>query len=878
MVWKTFLRLVLAAIGCGVLLAGVTAVRWRFGGTLDDFEGPFRPVEWSFNAGEEFEGASGAYVRSQKAARTGRYGGEIRFDFSQGGRYVQVLYPLRYRGPLTGLRFWVKGFAGHRLGLRVKDANDQVFQKELGLVPPRWEELRVAFNDWTESWGGPNDGVLKQPVRGIALVIVNSSPETRGSIWVDDVRRWDARLPQPPSRKRLPPHPRLLTSRAELDEARRRVRSEPWAREMLEEMERQCRAEVANGIAVPEKGGQCEHWYACPTHGASLRYEGPRRHVCPVDGQVFTGWPYDDVGVALEHKRLRRLVRNAAVIYALTGNPDWRDVTQRILMGYTIFYPSYPIHDIHGEPGKGGKAWAQSLDEAVWLIHLMQAADLVWDTFAEQGRQRFVRDLVTPAVEEVIRPARLRFHNIQCWHNAAVGLAGYLTGNRDWIAESVDGSRGFWAQLQNMVNQDGQWSEGSWGYHFYALEPLIILAEAAHHCGENLYSETVRSMFLAPLDAAMPDGTLPAFNDSNRLALSRYDLYETALRRLGDRRFSIPLHDREGWSFRALLHGVRPLPDVAGLRPQSRTMKDAGYAILTRGSGSNVAWVCVKYGPHGGDHGHPDKNNLVFYRNGRMVLDDPGIGAYLTPLADGWYKTTVAHNTVVRDLRSQHQTTGVLVAFSADEPMPMALTDARDALGSTRFRRAVYLLDHNTLVILDLLHETAGEASVKDIVWHPSGRWETALPGRPVPTEEALGYRYLRDLHETSGRRWSGQVKLGNDTVHIQMVTSSDVLFRAGTGVGAHTDDRVPVAFARLKATSAAVATVVSVHATKQPPAVTFQSIQGADGSEIPPGHAAVIDVITPGERWRLVANPDGRPLRFGTHSQAKRIVAERLD
>ena len=62
-----------------------------------------------------------------------------------------------------------------------------------------------------------------------------------------------------------------------------------------------------------------------------------------------------------------------------------------------------------------------------------------------------------------------------------------------------------------------------------------------------------------------------------------------------------------------------------------------------------ATWLCLKYGPHGGGHGHPDKNNFVLYARGKVLFPDPGTRPYGSPLHNGWDKITLAHNTLVVD-------------------------------------------------------------------------------------------------------------------------------------------------------------------------------------------------------------------------------------
>jgi len=62
--------------------------------------------------------------------------------------------------------------------------------------------------------------------------------------------------------------------------------------------------------ALPPEGGQWSMWYICPQHSVSLRYEGPARNVCPIDGKNYSGWPYDQVIYSRMHDYLAGIARD----------------------------------------------------------------------------------------------------------------------------------------------------------------------------------------------------------------------------------------------------------------------------------------------------------------------------------------------------------------------------------------------------------------------------------------------------------------------------------------------------------------------------------------------------------------------------------------
>src|SRR5262249_32506230 len=266
-----------------------------------------------------------------------------------------------------------------------------------------------------------------------------------------------------------------------------------------------------------------------------------------------------------------------------------------------------------------------SLSEASWLIDIAQGADLVWMTLQENDRETIEVKLLRPALEQVILPRRLGIHNIQCRHNSAIGLVGLLLGDQQLISRAInDPSVGFRQQIEKGVLGDGMWLEGSSGYHFFTVAGLWPLAEAARHCGIDLYGKDFKKMFDGPLSLAMPDFVLPNFNDSGTVPLqNQSDLYELAYARFADASY-VPLLQRSGRSGRlALLFGVPNLPSGSNLPVvHSHNSPASGYAILESGgktgrggSSSNATWLCIKYGPHGGGHGHPDKNTFILYAN-----------------------------------------------------------------------------------------------------------------------------------------------------------------------------------------------------------------------------------------------------------------------
>jgi len=88
-----------------------------------------------------------------------------------------------------------------------------------------------------------------------------------------------------------------------------------------------------------------------------------------------------------------------------------------------------------------------------------------------------------------------------------------------------------------------------------------------------------------------------------------------------------------------------------------------GVGILRFGDSSDQETIFMKYGSHGLSHGHFDKLNFLFYDQGKEIIKDYGAARFVNveQKFGGRYlkenktfaKQTIAHNTVVVDMKSQ---------------------------------------------------------------------------------------------------------------------------------------------------------------------------------------------------------------------------------
>lgn len=539
---------------------------------------------------------------------------------------------------------------------------------------------------------------------------------------------------------------------------------------------------ATSGLTPPDEPGGFYHGYFCPDHAVELMFEParPGAHACPVDGRVFAGEPYDSAWRWFVNHRLSVGAFELALLWRLDGDEEHRRRAAQILLGYAQRYGGYPVGT--GRPQARGKATFQSLDEAVWLIPLARAHDLLRDALPAGQRRHIEQDLLRPAAAHVRRERLHRIHNIECWHNAALAAVGHGLDDADLVAAARDGEFGFHRQLADGVGADGLWWEGSSSYHFYALWALVAHAMVSEVADPGLrQAGRLREMIRAPVDLAAPDGRLPATNDCwffSSLAGTvchgvppAAGFYEVAWAWYGDPAFAAVLartyrtQPRDG--VEALLYGADLPAAAAAPAARSLNLEPSGLVVLrTAAAPPEQGHLVLKYGPHGGGHGHPDKLALSLWAAGEPVSVDLGTPGYGIGLNQTWYRQTVSHNTVVVDGRSQPEAEGRLRRFDDGSEAQFAVADAEvawaeGAYAGVQMRRTVLWRE---AYFLDLFRVRCAAPRQLDWVFRVRGRRAGAMAGAPHP--EALvgdGYGHIAETCALEARsplqlgwRWPG--------------------------------------------------------------------------------------------------------------------------
>jgi hypothetical protein len=664
--------------------------------------------------------------------------------------------------------------------------------------------------------------------------------------------------------------PSLLLGPEDFARIQKLARSQPWAKAVADDLRRRADDWPAAHVrefglrewSLPAEGAGWSHAYVCPEHGVRLTQRAGR-NLCPVDGKDYHGWPVDNVVYMQRNDDNARAARDLGLAFRLTGNAAYAEKARRIFAAYAELYPKLPIHDNNNKPDTktGARVMSQTLSEAKWLVPLAFGYDLVRDTMPKAERDRFETNVLRNAAA-VIRRYDAGKSNWQSWHNAALLAAGLLTGDRELVTLAIEGPGGFRFQLRESITPDGPWYEGAWGYHFFALEPLFLTREMSVRASLAVpEAPALKRMLDAPLECVFPDGSLPAFNDSGGARIAgeaRY--YEIGYRLFHDPRYLSVLNGSTR-GVEALLWGAESLP--AGRPPElaSAVLPVAGMATLrVRASDATVA---VKFGPHGGGHGHNDKLTFVSYANGARQAIDPGTQAYAAPTHNTWDKTTVAHNTIVVDERTQEQSTGRLLDWFPHPDATAIRLSAGPVYPAIEMERT---LVHTAEYTLDIAEARSTNSSRHrfDWVYHNAG---TASAGLPLEPYTALphdrGYQHLTGTAAArTADAWQVTFAQPNANLRLYMVAAPDTTVVLGQGLGP--DLRAPVPFVMARREGSAARFVAIEEPYRGTPAV--KTVQ-----ETAPGHFTVVLAdavdeirIGPGE-FSLVRKVRGKTVRLAT-------------
>lgn len=592
---------------------------------------------------------------------------------------------------------------------------------------------------------------------------------------------------------------RHLRTTAEIERLRARAMQPEFAAAWAH-LTQQAELVLEHPVLPSAAGGGWGHHYHCPTHSLPLSFDPdrPGEHLCPVDGENIVGDHMDRAWRSKVSDTALRGARTCALVWVATGDQRLLAHARAVLTRYCEIYPSLPPHgDIVGV----GRVHGTALEESVWAIGLARLVDDLRPAL-DTAEVAAADELLAQVLDQVTSELMGKIHNIECWHLAArLSLAAVLDRAPE-IEETLAGEFGLLAQLSAGIRDDGWWAEGSPHYHFYMLHAVVAAcAPLLRSDPEIVRSSQLAAMIGTPLTLLRSDLSLPALNDGwadiaqpggitqfAPLFEHAFSLWPTpaipavlsACYRLGTPRDSVE----------SLLYGpgAADLQDPQPLPPVRAVHAASGYAVLDDG----VRSLLLKFGPHGGGHGHPDKLQFDLHVRGARVMPDLGAPAYNSPLQGPWIRQTLSHDTATFAGISQPPVCGVLLSaphdvcgaaptvldagvhWYADDPTVHGswLHEPRTAFPheyeDAAMRRVVLWSPRGYLV--DLFSFVVPSQARTDLASRLSGDLSLRSAGGGTPRWEPLGptqQDFLRDPRPLPAGPWQGIWEIDGERTNV---------------------------------------------------------------------------------------------------------------
>jgi len=525
-----------------------------------------------------------------------------------------------------------------------------------------------------------------------------------------------------------------------------------------------------------------------------------------LESQVDVPFPKDAGGgyTHERHKKNGQAIQQAGFLYQITGDKKYLALAQDLLLRYAELYPTLGAHPEHKHQSPGKLFW-QILNDAVWLVYVIQGYDAVLAALSDADRLTIETQLLRPYVNFLTVESSKTFnkiHNHGTWAAAAVGMTGLALNDQHMLdialkGSKKDGNTGFLKQMDMLFSPDGYYTEGPY-YQRYAMMPFLVFARALDNKKPDYKIFAYRDKVLlkavfATINLSYNNLFFPlndAIKDKGLDTIEMVYGVDIAYALTGDAGLLSIARDQG----QVLLSGdgLKVAADIAAGKTQefqftSQVLRDGadgmsgGVTILRE---KNSALV-FKAGSQGMGHGHFDRLAWLYYDNGAEIVSDYGAvrflnvvtkrgGVYL-PENKTWGKQTVAHNTLVVDGVSQfkgkvkeaNKTSSKLLAFSSESGLQLVSAREDHAYPGVALQRTMILASPEALkapLILDLFDVKTNDEHQYDLPLHYQGHL-TFLNATPnvalnklLPLGKADGYQHL----------WNkGEMKVESDSAQV---------------------------------------------------------------------------------------------------------------
>lgn len=452
-----------------------------------------------------------------------------------------------------------------------------------------------------------------------------------------------------------------------------------------------------------------EHLKSCIQSDETLRNAFEKEY-----GIVAEQWQVPEAATTCEYV-YQSITQDAflktVIAWKLTGRGDYREKLEKYLKGlldaekgYLATAHSYFVIVESREEYRKGDFKVHRACDAGWVQEgeFMTKIAIAYDLCCEEPWfTEFMHEQMEQCMRRYMEFEDWRLgdgdgNNFQLSEASAALYFALLLQDEVWIRRFLEGKNGLYDLIGAVYSDDGSYFEGASGYMRLAAEIMGRIAIACEHCGRNLKDMIVPAAYDPDVMHSPWSQRKGKYQKTPFLGMSfeRFEQVKKPVRRLKDYYDNLwelltpegilfAVNDSNEQRFIAVMemayylyHDPKYLQVVRLAEPgdilfglhmseeptkplgrESHLNTGNGFAVL-RENGKVVTQAVMKYGQHGGYHGHYDRLSLLSYiKDGRNFYNTEytwyGYDSFLFKM---WVQTSIAHNMVVVDGRMQEPT------------------------------------------------------------------------------------------------------------------------------------------------------------------------------------------------------------------------------
>ncbi len=466
-------------------------------------------------------------------------------------------------------------------------------------------------------------------------------------------------------------HPYALVTDELLHKIRTKIDNYPWAKQNYEKLLKRADRTQFKGLSYPEITTKGLSWKGLLRGGAERYWQ-------------------------------------LALAYKLSGNESYKEELIKFLLAVA-------------DPEKGYRStrWATHSTAYVHEGEFFTFYPAIYDVLFDEP------ELSSKDHKQIQDTLRLYLETCKQWHvdgdignwlttaNAGALISSMVLQDMVSFDFFVDCENGFDDQLSYGIMGDGWWLEGASNYSYLVARFYGYVAEAADNWGINLYDKRVPAKYESNKGRRFKNGWMSMNFDiwgppgkSYRCLKDLYDgatilmdengyvvanndstkkkpgsVFELAYHYYEDPEYAwiISKDDRMEWQ--SLAYGAGELPEVEDPRDHSGYAANVGItALRSQGNKQDKAEQIqsfIKWGSHGGWHGHFDRTNFLALRRHGKDLFEPRASwfGYDSPMYKAWVEPSISHNLVIVDEYQQEPVESEQPLFYAGDNIQVSVVE-----------------------------------------------------------------------------------------------------------------------------------------------------------------------------------------------------------